>query len=246
MGDTLATVSGPDELEMTTVLMAPLPDGSTTEHARPVLPDELWSSTFRWASTAALRLAEELSTALQAAARKEQHARWELVPSWKRAFVAEAAPHAPPGVRIVAAAEICRKLEQAPFTLKACGGIESSTNEFGLCIVEDMLRHNQDLSAVPQNPLVHPTWKLDVALQLPLKALKNRWVRRPLVLVGLRATGDCRLVDMSASAEAPSLLLARGDYDADGARAPWAWCDGGQTVSLALDKHLTKMVDDWQ
>ena len=46
--------------------------------------------------------------------------------------------------------------------------------------------------------------------------LKNRWVRRPLVLVGLRATGDCRLVDMSASAEAPSLLLARGDYDADG------------------------------
>ena len=224
----------------------PLPDESSTEHPRRALPDELWSSTLRWASTAALRIAEELSTALQAAARKEQRARWELVPSWKRAFVTEASPHAAPGVLLAAAAELCRKLEQAPFTLKACGGIETSTNEFGLSIVEDMLRHNRDLSAVPQNPLVHPTWKLDVALQLPLKALKNRWLRRPLVLVGLRATGDCRLADWSASSDAPSLLLARGDYDADGARAPWAWCDGGQTVSPALDKHLTKMVEDWQ
>ena len=113
--------------------------------------------------------------------------------SWKRAFVTEASPHAAPGVLLAAAAELCRKLEQAPFTLKACGGIETSTNEFGLSIVEDMLRHNRDLSAVPQNPLVHPTWKLGVALQLPLKALKNRWLRRPewvvLCLVGQNGSG---------------------------------------------------------
>ena len=154
------------------------------------------------------------------------------VPSWKRAFVTEASPHAAPGVLLAAAAELCRKLEQAPFTLKACGGIETSTNEFGLSIVEDMLRHNRDLSAVPQNPLVHPTWKLDVALQLPLKALKNRWLRRPLVLVGLRATGDCRLADWSASSDAPSLLLARGDYDADGATATTLMVRGLQALSV--------------
>ena len=59
-------------------------------------------------------------------------------------------------------------------------------------------------------------------------------------------SGKGRLADWSASSDAPSLLLARGDYDADGARAPWVWCDGGQTVSPALDKHLTKMAEDWQ
>ena len=99
---------------------------------------------------------------------------------------------------------------------------------------------------IPITALRSRFWSTGGAVRLRRlrRAVRLRWLRRPLVLVGLRATGDCRLADWSASSDAPSLLLARGDYDADGARAPWAWCDGGQTVSPALDKHLTKMVED--